>query len=307
MIIKKSPLTLAVMLLLFVAAGVSSAAAQHDSNYYDYASMVEAATAKLRTYLKDNPGYSADSLRANVLATLTDGTVGKARDLTPARKKKLTSTQLFDVARHSSLIFGKVGRNPSLQIDSAYKTASAVALTPDGICATNYHVVADLVLNGSLGRSDKDDVMRFVMDCDGNVYPVTGILAVDQLNDWAIIKVDPCGRKLTPAPIGDDVPVGTPVYCLASPSGAHFHFTDGMVSNCTRSTDKRTGFTSYITEITADYGVGASGGPIFDECGNLVALVSSTISIYAQPEQYRNFQMSYKQTVPVFLIKACFK
>ena len=59
-------------------------------------------------------------------------------------------------------------------------------------------------------------------------------------------------------------------------------------------------------EITADYGVGASGGPIFDSCGNLAALVSSTFSLYAQPQQYRNFQMSYKQTVPVFLIRDLF-
>ena len=42
--------------------------------------------------------------------------------------------------------------------------------------------------------------MRFLMDYEGNVYPVTAILAADPLNDWAIIKVDPCGHPLTPAP-----------------------------------------------------------------------------------------------------------
>jgi len=307
MTLKKSHLSLAVMILLLMTAGVTSGRAEQNLEYHDHASMVEDATAKLRAYLKANPGNTADSLRANVLNTLTDGTVGKASDLKPARKKKLTPAQLYDVARHSSLIFGKMGRNPAMQIDSAYKTASAVALTPDGICATNYHVVADIVLGGALDHSDKNDMIRFVMDYDGNVYPLTGILAVDPLNDWAIIKIDPCGRKLTPAPVGGDIPVGTPVYCLASPTGSHFNFTDGMVSNMTRSTNKRTGFTKYVLEITSDYGVGASGGPIFDECGNLVALVSSTISVYAQPEQYRNFQMAYKQTVPVFLIKQCFK
>ena len=238
----KSTITLAVMLLL-MAAGVTSVKAEDNLNYYDHAAMVEAATAKLRAYLKANPSVSADSLRSNVINDLTDGPVGKARELTPARKKKLTSAQVYDVAVRSSLIFGKMEHSDFIKSDSAYKTASAVALTPDGICATNYHVVADVILAGSLGRTNKNDEMRFLMDYEGNVYPVTAILAADPLNDWAIIKVDPCGHPLTPAPVGGDIPVGTPVYCLASPSGSHFHFTDGMVSNRTRTTNKRTGFT----------------------------------------------------------------
>jgi len=307
MLFKRHCLTLAAMTLMFMTAGVFSARADYNANYYDYATMVGNVTAKLRSYLKAHPGHTIDSLRASVLPALSDGPVGKASDLTAPRKKRLTPAQLYEMARRSSLIFGRMEYNESFKTDSAYKTASAVALTSDGICATNYHVVADVVLSGALGRTDQNDRARFLMDCDGNVFPVTGILAVDPLNDWAIIKVDPCGHKLTPAPVGGDVPVGTPVYCLASPSQAHFHFTDGMVSNLTRTTNKRTGHTTYILEITSDYGVGASGGPIFDECGNLVALVSSTISIYAQPEQYRNFQMAYKQTVPVFLIKEQFK
>ena len=55
-------------------------------------------------------------------------------------------------------------------------------------------------------------------------------------------------------------------------------------------------------EITADYGGGASGGPILDEYGNLVGLVSSTVSIYSDQQNMRNFQMAYKQTVPIFLV-----
>ena len=39
----------------------------------------------------------------------------------------------------------------------------------------------------------------------------------------------------------------------------------------------------------------------------LTNVATSWLSLYAQPEQYRNFQMAYKKTVPVFLIKECFK
>lgn len=295
------------MILLMLAGALQSKAEQKNPNFIDYPSMEEAATAKLRAYIKSHPGTSLDSLKLAVIDGLTDGPVGASSLLAPARKKKLTPEQLYETARKSSLIFGKMEHNPTYNADSAYKTASAVALTADGICATNYHVVADILLNGALGYTDANDMMRFVMDCDGNVYPLTGILAADPVNDWAIIRVDPCGRKLTPAPVGAaDIAPGASVYCLASPTSGYFHFTDGMVANRTRKTDKRTGLTKYILEITSDYGVGASGGPIFDECGNLVALVSSTLSIYAQPQQFRNFQMAYKQTVPVFLLRNCF-
>ena len=82
----KSTITLAVMLLL-MAAGVTSVKAEDNLNYYDHAAMVEAATAKLRAYLKANPSVSADSLRSNVINDLTDGPVGKARELTRLAKE----------------------------------------------------------------------------------------------------------------------------------------------------------------------------------------------------------------------------
>ena len=59
-------------------------------------------------------------------------------------------------------------------------------------------------------------------------------------------------------------------------------------------------------QISADYGVGSSGGPIIDSHGNLVGIVSSTYSLYANPQTYQNFQMAIKKTVPVKLIKECF-
>lgn len=276
------------------------------SQYTDYPSMIEKATPFMRDYLKSHPEVSTDSLQARILPSMSEGPIGSLASLTPARKKKLSPEKIYEQCRHSSLVFGKMEHLSYMKADSAFSTASAVVLTPDGVCATNYHVINDIVLRGALNHKVDNDRMRFVMDCDGNFYPVTDILGIDAVNDLAIIKIDPCGRKLTPAPIGGDPITGAKVYCLAHPTGSYFLFTDGMVSNCSGKLNKRNGQTRYIMDITADYGVGASGGPIFDECGNLVALVSSTLSIYADAQQQRNFQMSYKQTVPVFLIKAKF-
>ena len=295
-------LLLAVILFPTAGAFASKPAGEPDDLFYDYPAMIEGATGVMRDYLKAHPEAVLDSIRHCVLDNYTEGAVGKASDLTPAKKKKLTPAEVYRNARRSSLIFGRFIHNNEMAADTAYKTASAVILTKDGICATNYHVIADILLTGVLGKDDNTDKGRFLMDCDGNVFPLLAVLASDPVNDWALIRIDPMGHELTPAPIGGHLSPGSKVYCLASPSFGHFNFTDGIVSNCTRTTDKRTGFTRYNLEITADYGGGASGGPILDECGNLVSLVSTTISLYADQQALRNFQMAYKQTVPVFLL-----
>ena len=290
-----------------MAISLSAFASQPVPDYYtDYPAKIGHVTEQLREYMSEHPYSTTDSMQNHVLDDLKDGKIADAKQLAPLRKKKLSAEELYNLCRKSTLVFGKMEHVDFINNDSASSNASAVALTPDGICATNFHVISDIVLRGAFDYRKPGDITRFVMDCDGNAYPMQSVIAIDALNDFALIKVDTRGGKLTPAPLNTAARQGTKVYCLSNPSGAYFHFTDGMVSNCTRTTDKRNGHTKYIMEITSDYGVGASGGPIYDEYGNIVALVSSTFSLYANPQQFRNFQMAYKQTVPAFLIRERF-
>lgn len=297
---------LAVVMLPTAGAFAYEPSTDPDEFFYDFPAMVEGATASMRDYLKANPDGVLDSIRHHVLDNITDGPVGRGSDLQKASRKKLSSQEVYKKGRRSSLIFGRFVHKDEIKSDTAYKTASAVVLTRDGICATNYHVISDILLTGIFGKDNSNDKGRFLMDCDGNVFPLTAVLATDPVNDWAIIRIDPRGHRLTPATIGALPEIGATVYCLASPSHGNFNFTQGIVSNRTRATDKRNGSTRYNLEITADYGVGASGGPILDEYGNLVGLVSCTISIYADPQNMRNFQMAYKQTVPISLVTGRF-
>ena len=53
--------------------------------------------------------------------------------------------------------------------------------------------------------------------------------------------------------------------------------------------------------ITAEFAKGSSGGPVFDEKGNVIGLAASTVSIYYHEGQGKkdNLQMVQRQCAPV--------
>ena len=68
-------------------------------------------------------------------------------------------------------------------------SASAFAITSDGVIATNYHVI-----------EDKDGATLGAMDLSGKTYPVTEVLAASKADDVAILRLK--GARLTPLPGG---------------------------------------------------------------------------------------------------------
>ena len=81
--------------------------------------MNEGATGAMRDYLKAHPEAVLDSIRHCVLDNYTEGAVGKASDLTPAKKKKLTPAEVYRNARRSSLIFGRFIHNNEMAAATA--------------------------------------------------------------------------------------------------------------------------------------------------------------------------------------------
>jgi serine protease Do len=158
--------------------------------------------------------------------------------------------------------------------------ASGWILSADGLVVTNHHV---------LGESASH---RFgVMTADGTVYPISRVVAADEAGDAVIVRIDTRGSRLpslmlgTPADCGDDVTV------ISHPAGRFYSLTTGVVSRYhrqppepTKSTpDQPAGQTirPVWMSITADYAVGSSGGPVFDEAGRVVGMVSRTYSSQA--------------------------
>lgn len=147
---------------------------------------------------------------------------------------------------------------------------SGVIISQSGYIITNHHVI-----------EDADDIeVEFILNDEVQKFNAE-IVQVDKTNDLAIIKIFDMNFDGV-----DELPynfktrssdVGTKVYAFGYPMalsimGKEIKVTDGMISS-------KTGFDGDITtyQITAPIQGGNSGGPLFDEKGNLIGINSSGI------------------------------
>ncbi len=205
-------------------------------------------------------------------------------ELPTPQRVTMSPSELFASRADSVLIVGHVydcGRCDGWHVGPS----TGVVLSPRGIGATNYHVLAS------------DNAKTLVAGTrNGNLYPIREVIAASKSDDLAVFRFEAEG--LTAAPLRGDSPVGTPAWVISHPSRRFFSFTDGMVSRYHQT--RRDGQLVPTLTITADYARGSSGGPVFDDAGNLIGLVSRTESLYYSVEGgiQRNLQMVFKQCVP---------
>jgi len=163
---------------------------------------------------------------------------------------------------------------------------SGVVISTSGIIATNYHVIegaseigVELVRGGvkmsylaQLRTSDKQNDLALIQVVDPKYQPFESV------------------RYKFDTSLAD---VGTSVFTMGYPwalagMGEEVKFTDGKISS-------KTGFQGGITtyQVTVPVQPGNSGGPLFDDQGNLVAIISSKINpaenvTYAIKSSYLN-------------------
>jgi len=147
---------------------------------------------------------------------------------------------------------------------------SGVIISKSGYIITNHHVIED---------ADKIEV-EFILNDEVQKFNAE-IVQVDKTNDLAILKIfDMNFDGVEELPYNFKTrssDVGTKVYAFGYPMaltvmGKEIKVTDGMISS-------KTGFDGNITtyQITAPIQGGNSGGPLFDEKGNLIGINSSGI------------------------------
>jgi S1-C subfamily serine protease len=171
--------------------------------------------------------------------------------------------------------------------------ATALVLSPNGTCLTNYHVFGaypDQVVEGMV-----------VMTSKGEILPVVEVMGGNRSDDLAVFRVEPDGVALTALPLGPSPEPGARITVIGHPADHFYSLSTGQVARHARS-----GQGADVVErmfITADYAKGSSGSPVFDEAGRVVGIAAVTQPVYYDQVKHDNQQMVFKACVPVHRIR----
>lgn len=151
--------------------------------------------------------------------------------------------------------------------NSTISSGTGFALSPDGIIATNYHVI-----------SESKQIMIRGVNGDFNRSWNAKVLLVDKNNDLALLKIYdedfngigsvPYSIALSSAEVGDKVNVLG--YPLRATMGDEIKLSTGLIS-------AKSGFQGDITcyQLSAPVYPGNSGGPVITDDGRLIGVISA--------------------------------
>ncbi|MBD2702235.1 trypsin-like peptidase domain-containing protein [Spirosoma sp. BT702] len=151
------------------------------------------------------------------------------------------------------------GRGRGLSINPAQVSGSGFLLTPDGYFVTNNHIVREA-----------DSV--YVQSVKGEVYKAR-VVFTDSQHDLAFLQLcdDSAFRTLPPVPYGFEArpsELGERVYTLGYPR-EEIVYGEGYLSS---GTGYRGDSTAY--QVAIGVNPGNSGGPLLDEKGNVIGIIS---------------------------------
>ncbi|MCW8132567.1 MAG: trypsin-like peptidase domain-containing protein [Planctomycetota bacterium] len=153
-------------------------------------------------------------------------------------------------------------------------SGSGFIFAKDGLTATNYHVVEGCrTISVQMQKRDSRDKIEFAD---------VKIVAVDPDRDLCILQLPPCpgeiavGGKYPQAALRLDEPVrsGENVFVIGNPGLGEqildYTVTRGIISNANRAIGSMK-----IIQTSAPVNPGNSGGPLFDDRGNVLGVVAS--------------------------------
>lgn len=303
---KASYLILCIFVLLLHSSARGQAAATNN-RYIDYRQFFS------HLHLDTLSGKAAISLKTlqDSAALLADEASPKGDDIKTLRasRKSLDGASIYALRKQSVFIIGKLQKAQPSGATNFDLIGTAFAISANGACVTNYHVLKDILQKPP--TANNNDSIYFIITSEGQVHFIDKILAYSQNNDIAVFHTDTKGIPLVPLPLGRPAEAGDPVYCLSHPLGYFYYFSNGMVARNV-TIDKQATAAGYNPlgrppvrmEITADYAIGSSGGPVLDQCGNVVGIVSSTVPVATDQGKGATMagvhqQMVVKDTAPV--------
>lgn len=187
-------------------------------------------------------------------------------DVVPPAVEPLSAEALFEKILPSVVIMAAFEPDPETG-ELEISLAAGFVVHASGIVVTNFHVI-----------DVPESPILVAMTADGVVHPVSRVLAVSPRADIAVCRLE--GTHDLPAlPFTASARPGTRLHALSHPDASFWSFTDGILSRF--FTLREDGVAKTMFATTADFAVGSSGGPLVDDRGNVVGMVSSTMAIYA--------------------------
>ena len=158
---------------------------------------------------------------------------------------------------------------PSVVAISTYDSAGEALMTGSGFFLRPGQVVTNLhVVRGAVRAEIK------TLDGKGKVFPVNGILAVDEEGDLALLSVEMPLERSRRSELATELPdEGEPIFVIGNPLKLEGSVSDGIVSAVREVPN------SYrIIQITAPISHGNSGSPVFNLQGQVLGVVTVKVT-----------------------------
>lgn len=154
------------------------------------------------------------------------------------------------------------GINPFQVIGRVEAKSGSGVYLGDDLVATNFHVVLDAT---ALAVGSEDGVFE------------AEIVGVDPVLDIAVLRANGLSAFSTPIALAasDELVIGQPAYVIGYPMGIGKSISSGIVSGVGREIPLNTSsWLSPFIQTDAPVSGGNSGGPLLNDCGDMIGLVT---------------------------------
>src|SRR5688572_30431458 len=158
---------------------------------------------------------------------------------------------------------------PSVVAIATYDGNGEAVMTGSGFCLRPGQVVTNLhVVRGAVRAEIK------TLDGKGKVFPVNGVLAVDEEGDLALLSVEMPLERARTSELASELPdEGETIFVIGNPLKLEGSVSDGIVSAVREVPN------SYrIIQITAPISHGNSGSPVFNLRGQVLGVVTVKVT-----------------------------
>ena len=198
---------------------------------------------------------SADAVRGTRLAAALNG------------GETYSAVQIYELCADAVFATEAFDSETEQNDDHSVGTGTGFFISSDGVAVMCYHQ-----LEGAASAR--------ISTTDGRVYPLERVISYDPQRDLAVVRVgrvDAEGAQVRFFPTvtlgnSDAVLTGEHIYTIANPLGLNGTIADGLVSYQNRIVNDPD--YPYI-QVSAPATGGSSGGPVFNERGEVIGLISS--------------------------------